>query len=191
MPSTALTALLSYILLYKYFTLFLFIFLGSFLLPLPDNTLLFAIGAFSGQGYLNVIISILVAYISNVLADILGYFLTYRYGSRIFKLLHIKTENVKFTKAENWLRKYSSITVFFTRLAGPFGPSVNFLAGLIRMPFKNFMLADLGGNFIDIFGLILLGYFAGNYWTSFIKNIQDTGWLVFIIFILYLGFFRY
>lgn len=186
MPSSILTILLSYILLYKYATLFLFIFLGSFLLPLPDNTLLFAIGAFSSQGYLNVLLCILVAYFSNVLADILGYYLTHHYGPNILKVLHVKTQSAKFVKVESWLRKYAGVTIFFTRLAGPFGPAVNFLSGLIKVPFKKFLLADLSGNFIDIFGLILIGYAVGNYWENFLKRIEYIGWFIFVFLIGYL-----
>ena len=188
MSSFILTTLLSYILLYKYLTLFLFIFVGSFLLPLPDNALLLAVGAFASQGYLNVYVCFLVAYSSNVLADILGYYLTYRYGVNILSVLRIKPNNHKFEKVENWLKRYAGITVFITRISGPFGPAVNFLSGLIRMPFKKFIFADLSGNLIDIAGLIFCGYFVGNYWQSFLNNIQYFGWLIFFLFLFYIAY---
>ena len=186
MSSSILTILLSYVLLYKYITLFLFIFLGSFLLPLPDNTLLFAVGAFASQGYLNVFICFIVAYLTNVLTDIFGYYLTYRYGSGILKVLRVKTHNQHFIRAEYWIRKYAVITIFFTRIAGPFGPAVNFLSGLIRVPFKKFIIADLIGNLIDIAGMISIGYLVGNSWESFLENIEYFGWIIFFVFSLYL-----
>ena len=48
-----LSALLSYLLLYKYFAIFVLVFAGSFIVPLPGNAMLFAMGAFSSQGYMN------------------------------------------------------------------------------------------------------------------------------------------
>ena len=44
-----LASALSYILVYKYFAIFTFLFVGSFLLPLPDNAILLVTGALSSQ----------------------------------------------------------------------------------------------------------------------------------------------
>ena len=191
MLSPTFTVLLSYILLYKYLAFILFIFLGSFILPLPDNTLLVAVGAFASQGYFNIFAVIIIAMITNVTADIFGYFLTYRYGNDILKLLRIDAKNAKFVKAEIWLKKYSAVTIFFTRIAGPFGPAINFLSGLIKFSFKKFLLADLLGNVVDLTFFTLTGYFLGNYWQTFLKNIQYFGWLIFLIFVLYLFYKMY
>ena len=182
--SSLLTLFLSYILLYKYATLITFTFLGAFLLPLPLNTAYFAVGAFASQGYFNILNVWLVAYAVNVLSDFLGYFVTYRYGKDILKILHIKPENKNFVKVEKWLREYSGETIFFTRLTTPFASLVNFMSGLIGVPFKKFAFLDMTGNFIDVSFFVLAGYFLGNYWEEFLKNIQYLGTLIFIIFIL-------
>lgn len=178
----------SYILLYKYITLVSFVFIGTFLIPLPLNIMFFVVGAFSSQGYFNVFVCWIVAFLTNVLSDLLGFFLTNKYGEEIFKTLHIDTKNPKFLKIEKWLMEYSSETIFFTRITGPFAPTVNFLSGLVGVPFKKFLLYDIAGNFVDVSFFIFAGYFLGNFWQDFLKNTQYISLFIFLVFILFLLF---
>ena len=50
-----LTAILSYLLLYRYFALFAITFLSALIAPLPSNTSMLASGAFAEQGFLNIV----------------------------------------------------------------------------------------------------------------------------------------
>jgi membrane-associated protein len=178
-----LTVFLSYVLIYKYATLIIFLFVGAFLLPLPSNALLLAVGALSTQGYFNIFVCWAVALTTNILADIFGYYLTHKYGVSIFRFLHINTGSEKFHKVEKWIKEYAGEAIFFTRITSPFAATVNFLSGLIGVPFKKFLLMDVLGNFIDISAFVFIGYFLGNYWQTFLGNLEYLGILISIVFI--------
>jgi membrane-associated protein len=87
-------------------------------------------------------------------------------------------------KLEKGLRQYSGETIFFTRIAGPFGATVNFLSGLIEVPYKQFFIFDVLGNLVDISLFIITGYILGDYWQDFLNKIQYFGLVVFLVFIL-------
>ena len=182
----AVSIFLSYILVYKYFAVFGLIFLGSFILPLPDNAMIMAIGAFASQGYFNLSLSFILAFSANVMADILGYFVTYKYGELAIRKLKIGN-NKYFLKAGDYVKKYAGITVFVTRISTPFGPLVNFLAGFYKVSFKKFIIFDLLGNLIDFSFYMFLGYWLGNYWQYFVGVAGSFGEVIIIIAVVFIA----
>ncbi len=180
-----LSSFLSFILLYKYWGLFLIAFSSAFILPIPENTVLVACGAFASQGYMNVYIVILITIIGTVLADCFGFFLTYRYGNIVIDKLIPKWDK-KIFDIEKHLRNYAFGTIFLTKIAGPFAPYVNFLSGLIGVPFHKFLFADILGNAVGDVFFVLAGYILGNYWQLFIDDTWLASAVVFVIFIIYI-----
>src|SRR5580692_11145941 len=87
--NAALGAFLSFLLLYKYIALFAFIFFSAVILPLPDNSILLATGAFASQGYFGFWTSLLVALAANVAGDYVGYLLARHWGRAALDRLHI------------------------------------------------------------------------------------------------------
>jgi len=160
-----LATALSYLLLYKYVAFLTLIFLGSFILPLPDNLILLATGAFASQGIFNFPLTIILAIVVAMASDILGYVLTRKYGIAVLKMLHIKESHV--TKVHRYVNDYTGITIFITRIAGPFGPAVNFLAGFLKVSWQKFLLFDFLGNLVDIVVYMVAGYILGNYWLDY------------------------
>ena len=98
-------------------------------------------------------------------SDILGYVLTRKYGIAVLKMLHIKESHV--TKVHRYVNDYTGITIFITRIAGPFGPAVNFLAGFLEVSWQKFLLFDFLGNLVDIVVYMVAGYILGNYWLDY------------------------
>lgn len=179
-----LSSFLSFILLYKYWAIFIIIFSASFLLPLPANAILVAMGAFSSQGYLNGPYALSLTIATNVFADSFGFYLTYKYGNIIIEKLIPKWDR-KIFDIEKYLRNYAFGTVFLTRIAGPFAPYVNFLSGLIGVRYYKFLLADFLGNAIGAIFFFVAGYILGNYWQSFINDTWLVSAAVFVIFVIY------
>lgn len=179
-------SILSYILLYKYFALFVIVFAGAFIFfVVPGNAILLAAGAFASQGYMNGFLVFLCAFVANISADAIGFYLTRIYGAKIMRALHINRGG-KFAKVEHYLTNYAFGTVFLTRIAGPFAPTVNFVAGFIGVSFKKFLTADVLGNLVDIGFFVGAGYVLGNYWEAFLNDTWIFGFLCFIAFIIYL-----
>jgi membrane-associated protein len=178
-----LGTLLSYLLLYKYLALFLVIFTAGLIMPWPANTLLFAVGAFAGQGYFDIWLSFVVAEASNILGDYCGFLLTYLLKYRVVKRGYLEKLPF-FASAERYVRKHAALTIIATRFMGTPGSLVNFLAGLSGIPAGRFLAYDAIGNALDIGFFLALGYVLG----TFTENISDLlsilGWMMIVGFLL-------
>lgn len=161
-----LAALLSFLLLYKYIALFAIVYITAVLVPLPTNTMLLAVGAFSSHGYFNFWISLAAAVVANTLGDLTGYAVTRRYGERVIHALKLNRLRF-FSQLREELRTDAAVTVFMTRFAGWLSSATNFLAGLVGVPFLTFLWCDLLGNIIEPGAALVIGYAVGNYWNDF------------------------
>ena len=88
-------AILPYILLYKYWALFVVTFLASLAIPIPAGTLLIASAAFASQGYFNIYILLIVVIAANLVGDNVSYWLARLYGERALS-------NIPFIKKIYW-----------------------------------------------------------------------------------------
>jgi membrane-associated protein len=175
----------AYLITYKYLALFLIVFAGSFIVPVPLNELILVAGAFASAGKMNIILIIVIAFFTNVLADVFGYFLTYHYGDDIFRLLRIK-KDTNFFRVKKYLENYAYGTIYFCKIIGPFGPMVNFVSGLINIPFWKFFLFDVLGNLTDVLFFALAGYLVGDYWQKFLTELWMFAIIPIVIFLGYL-----
>ncbi|MBU6370453.1 hypothetical protein KGQ74_00005, partial [Patescibacteria group bacterium] len=124
----------AYLVLYKYTALFLIV-LSGFILPVPVNEIILVAGAFASQGYMSVLAVMAIALFTNIGVDILGYSLTYRFGDDILRILRIR-KDATFYRVRKYLENYASGTIYFGAIVGPFRPLINFISGLMRLPFR-------------------------------------------------------
>jgi membrane protein DedA with SNARE-associated domain len=185
-----LNALLSYVLLYKYWTIGLVVYSSALILPLPANAMLLAVGAFSSQGYFSFWLAFAIAAVANTLGDCSGYAITRRYGAVVIHALRL--DRVKFfNQLQEELREDAAITVFTTRFASSLSVVGNFLAGLVKVPFKIFFVNDFLGNLIEPFVVLSIGYLVGDYWNNFsnlleiIAAIIAVGVVIFVLWRMY------
>ncbi|HUZ92818.1 MAG TPA: DedA family protein [Candidatus Paceibacterota bacterium] len=158
--------ILSYVLLYKYAALFVIVYISALIVPLPSNAMLVAVGAFSSQGYFNFFASLAIATVANTLGDLTDYGITRRWGEPAIRKLRF--DRVRFfNHLREELRTDAAVTVFTTRFAGSMSTVTNFLAGLVAVPFRTFLLYDFLGNFIEPFCALGFGWLAGDYWSYF------------------------
>jgi membrane-associated protein len=169
--------LLSFLLLYKYWALFIVIFISAVILPIPTNSLLLATGAFASQGYFNFPLSFVVAVGANVSGDCLDYFLARRYGRRVIHLLHIRIPSY-IERLEDYVERHPGPTIFFTRFVGTADPLANILSGFVGIGFGTFLLYDALGNVVSIGGILYAGYFLGIHWQDFSTFFSITGWIL-------------
>ncbi len=174
-----LSALLSYLLLYKYAALFAVIFTAAIAIPWPVNTILLAGGAFASQGFLNIGGAFAVAVVANVLGDLTAYALTRRYGHIVTRWLHIE-RSPTFVRLEGYIGSHAAWTVLLTRFVGFMGSIVNVLAGLATVPLRTFFTLDLIGNVASIVGPLGVGYLLGNYWEALTSIVGTAGGILFV-----------
>ncbi len=172
-----LSAVLSFLLLYKYIAIFIVTYLASVLLPLPSDTTILATGAFAGQGYFNIYLVILVSFIGSILGDVTGFIIARIYGKEFLLKIGLRKMIVseKFAALEKFIDKNSGPTIFITRFIGQLGPLVNILSGLSLMPSKKFFLYATIGEFANILALGIAGYFLGSAWQNLTLVIELIG----------------
>jgi membrane-associated protein len=117
------------------------------------------------------------------IADI-GWYLLGRYGTRhaIFRygrFVGLTPEILE--KVENRFIKYHQKILIISKLTMGLGFAVVILmvAGMFKVPFKNYITLNLVGGFIWTAFLLTVGYFFGNIFTL----IPESGKIIFIIFI--------
>jgi membrane protein DedA with SNARE-associated domain len=181
-----LATLLSYLLLYKYFALFLISFLASLILPLPSDISLVAAAAFAEQGYLNVFLVFVTALAGSVLGDLTGFFIARRYGREALNKIGFRKmlASKRFNELETYISNRPGQTIFTTRFVGQIGPLVNIIAGLSSIKFKKYFLYEFLGELSDVVLLGVTGYFLGDEWQSATKYIEYIGAVLLVIVII-------
>ena len=104
--------------------------------------------------------------LGDFVADILWYCLG-RFGSRVAafkygKFFGVNQESME--RVTGWFNKYHQRILIISKLTTGFGLAtvVVIVAGMSKVPFKNYITIMLGGGFIWTAMLIAVGYFFGN-----------------------------
>ena len=131
---------------------------------LPGDYLVFLAGVFCGLKILNVPILLLLGCLfgAAVLGSLLGYVTGRFFGSNIQNKpdsLFFKKKNIETTRRA--FDKYGSQALIVSRFLPVVRTFAPILAGLIQMRFVNFMLYNVLGGAIWIFGLTGGGYYFG------------------------------
>jgi membrane-associated protein len=150
---------------YGYWTVAVVLLLENAGIPLPgETTLLFAaFMAFSGH-QLTLTGVIVVGVIACTIGDNIGYWIGHHGGRPLLehqrRIFRISDEHL--ARGEQFFVRYGSFTVFFARfvfgmriIAGP-------LAGVLKMPWKKFVLFNFLGAVLWVSVVACLGYFFGS-----------------------------
>jgi membrane-associated protein len=174
-------SLLSFLLIYKYWGLFLIALISSIAVPIPASVALSAAGGFASQGYLNIYAVLGVTLLGSILGDLFGYILAREYGEKILKrfiFFRRLIESKSYHKFENYILDFSPSLIFFSRFLTELSPAVNILAGLSKVSYKTFSLFALLGETIYTLIYGLAGFFLGSEWQSNISFIIKAGVII-------------
>jgi membrane-associated protein len=164
----------------------LIVFIGAMGAPFPGTLIIVAVGAFCRQGFLSWPITGLVAFICVVLGDGLSYSMGYYAGESILRRF---SASPQWNQAEKSFQKWGGMSIFLTRfLITGIAVPVNLLAGTGRFPFKRFLMYDLAGEAIWVFGYGGLGYLFGTHWEVVSDFISNFGGLMLGLVVLVAGF---
>jgi membrane protein DedA with SNARE-associated domain len=116
--------------------------------PLPGETTLIAAALLASQGDLNLVIVIAAAAAGAIIGDSIGYFIGRKAGRGLFERLgrrfkHFSEDRI--VKAEKYFHKYGVWTVFFGRFVALLRIFAGPMAGMLRMPYPQFLAANAAG----------------------------------------------
>lgn len=144
-------------------------------LPLPGETVLLLASFLAySEHSLRLPWIIAVGIVAATVGDNLGYILGHRGGrpllERYQNIFRIRREVL--ARGERMFARYGAVTVFFARfvfglriVAGP-------MAGVLRMPWRRFVLFNVLGAALWVSVISGAGYLFGRHWTQLLRNLQ-------------------
>lgn len=154
-----------------YFGIFAIVFAESGVLLgffLPGDSLLFTAGFLASQGYLEIALLIVLAFLGAVLGDQVGYQIGRRFGPKIFIRKNSKVFNPEhLARAQKFYEKHGGQAIILARFLPVVRTLAPILAGVGEMRYTTFLTYNLIGGALWGSGLPILGYYLG-------KSIPDA-----------------
>jgi membrane protein DedA with SNARE-associated domain len=159
--------------------------------PIPSEAVLGAAGVLIRSGDMNIVPVILFATLGSLLGATFFYWIGRALGPRrshafLDRLPLVETEDVD--RTFQWFEKHGRSAVFFGRMVPIVRSFVSVPAGVVRMPFGQFLLYTAGGSLIWNSILIGLGVAAGDFIQNNLKYfdyavvvavVLAVGWMVY------------
>ncbi|HEY7182388.1 MAG TPA: DedA family protein [Blastocatellia bacterium] len=130
---------------------------------LPGDSLLFAIGALSAKGALDVYTVALLLTLAAILGDSTNYWIGYFVGPKVFRSENSRWFNRAYLERTSaFYEKYGAKTVIIARFMPIIRTFAPFVAGIGRMYYPRFLFFSVIGSFLWIGLFITAGYQFGN-----------------------------
>ena len=130
---------------------------------MPGDSLLFTAGFLASQGILNIWILVGGGVVAAVTGNLVGYEIGRRVGMKLFAkgdTRFIKRQHLEMT--QRFYEKHGKMTVIMARFMPIVRTFAPFLAGMVRMDYREFVVNTVVGAVLWVAGLCALGYLAGN-----------------------------
>ena len=142
---------------------------------LPGETAVIIAGVVASQGRVNIVVVCLLVVLAAIIGDSVGYIIGLRYGERLMTFPIIRNRRVALERALAGLRKRGPVYVFIARFTAFLRAVMPGLAGMSKMHYRRFLIANAAGGVIWGISFALLGYFAGSALTKIEKYASWVG----------------
>ena len=158
-----------------YVGIFLTVILGNIGLPVPEETVLASAGYLVWSGRLQLLPVLLVALVSAVVGDNIGYWLGRRFGhAAVDRYAHRVLSPARVMVAESFVRRYGALAVCVARFVGGFRFLAGPLAGAVGVQFSSFVLGNLIGAVLFVPYAVGIGYAIGYGLGPYLTHLQHT-----------------
>jgi membrane protein DedA with SNARE-associated domain len=151
---------------------------------LPGETAVIVAGVVASQGHVNVGLLCLLVVVSAIVGDSVGYAVGHRYGASLLKLPIVRDRRVSIERALDGLARRGPTYVFVGRFTAFLRAVMPGLAGMSKMHYRRFLVANALGGALWGVGYTLLGYFAGN---ALAKIEKFASWFGVAVLVLVIG----
>ncbi len=151
--------------IFTYVILFIIIFIetGLVIMPfLPGDSLLFAVGAFSSLGSLNIFVIIPLLILAAFIGDNVNYWVGRFFGEQIIAHPKIPINKKHVAKTQQFFQKHGGKTIILARFVPIVRTFAPFVAGVGKMSYKRFLAFSIVGGITWVSIFSLLGFFFGN-----------------------------
>lgn len=142
----------------------------------PGETAVLLGGVAAGRGDVPVAAVIAAGVLGAVVGDAVGYLVGRRWGRRILgSTMHRLVNRHHLDRAERTLLRRGGWAVFLGRFTVALRVMVPGLAGMVRMPVRRFLVANVAGGAAWGALIALAGYLAGNSWQHVEHYVTGAG----------------
>ena len=146
-------------------------------LPVPGETILLLASFLAySEHRLRLPYIILVGVSAATLGDNLGFAIGFYGGrgllERYQKTLHIRAATV--ARGEDLFRRYGSALIFVARFIAGVRVIAGPLAGVLRMPWRKFLLFNILGAILWVTVIASAGHFFGKHWDALLQVVRDA-----------------
>lgn len=179
---------------YGALAIFILLAFGIVGIPVPDETIIFIAGVLVAKGKFSLLTMLLAVYggaftgitISYILGSTCGHYLIEKFGY----LIRITPKKIEQTK--KWFEEIGKWALFFGYFIIGLRHLSAFVAGMVKLRFKQFALFAYSGLLIWVATLFTLGYTLGYSWQRELNVIRYVGIFVAIAALIAIyGFFYY
>ncbi len=181
---------------FQYLGLFGLLILGTLGFPFPEDSILLLSGFLAAQNYIKPLQGFLVVYSSLLLTDFLLYSIGKKYGRRVVE--HKRFQKIltarRLATLEKKFKKWGALVVFLGRHVLGLRAQIFLVAGVLKMPWKKFLLVDAASALLTIAIWGGLGYAGGNHIDTFRRDITSMEFVLMVFLAILVGsvlFFRY
>lgn len=128
---------------------------------LPGETAVIVAGVVASQGHVNIVALCALVVAAAIVGDSVGYAVGKRFGDRLLELSMLQRRRAQLDQALDGLRRRGPAYVFVGRFTAFLRAVMPGLAGMSKMHYRRFLIANALGAVIWGVGFTLLGYFAG------------------------------
>jgi membrane protein DedA with SNARE-associated domain len=145
-----------------YAGIFLVVILGNIGLPVPEETVLAVAGYLVWSGRLQLLPVLIVALVSAVAGDSLGYWLGRHYGrAAVERYARWLLKPGRLMAAESFVSQFGALAVCVARFVGGFRFLAGPLAGAVGLSFRSFLRGNLLGAVLFVPYAVGIGYAIG------------------------------
>src|SRR5262249_37072370 len=149
--------------------------LGNIGLPVPEETVLAVAGYLVWSGRLQLLPVLIVAFISAVAGDNLGYWLRRHYGrAAVGRYARWLLEPGRLMVAGSFVKRYGAFAVLVARFGGRFRFPAGPLAGAGRLSFRSFLRGNLLGAVFFVPYAVGIGYAIGYGLGPYMAHVQHV-----------------
>lgn len=157
----------------------------------PGETAVLIAGVVASQDHVNVGVVAVLVVASAIAGECVGYAIGHRYGESLMKLRVLRRRRPALERALEGLRRRGPYYVFIGRFTAFLRAVIPALAGMSRMNYRRFLIANVAGATLWGIGFTLLGYFAGTALTRIENYASWVGLSVLIAMILFFIIFHF
>jgi membrane protein DedA with SNARE-associated domain len=174
---------------FPYLGLFTLLILGTLGLPFPEDGVLLLSGFLTAHDVIKPLPAFSVLYCGLLITDFLLHSAGREYGRRLVE--HKKFQKIiptdRLAKLEEKFKKWGALVVFFGRHLLGLRAQIFLVVGVMRMPWRKFIIVDGTSAIFTIIFWYGLGYLGGNSIQGLKKDIMNTEQIAVIILAILVG----